>query len=176
VLPDNVAGARSLAAHLAELGHSSIGVISGPPSLTTTRDRLAGFRMGLEERRIDLPEDLLHASDFTRDGGAHATGLLLERTPGLTAIFALNDVMAIGALSCLRERGIRVPEQVSVAGFDDIPIARDLLPALTTVRVPMAEMGARALALALQPRGSRLRVEHLATELVVRDSTGPARA
>jgi LacI family transcriptional regulator len=91
----------------------------------------------------------------------------------LTAIFALNDVMAIGALSGLRRLNRRVPDDVSLAGFDDIPIARDLMPSLTTVRVPMAQMGARALALAMEPLGTGLRTEHLPTELVLRDSTGP---
>jgi LacI family transcriptional regulator len=175
VIPDNVGGARELARSLARQGHTRIGVIGGPANLTTTYDRLAGLRMGLEETGVELPDGALVAGDFTRDGGERALQELLERLPNLTAVFALNDVMAIGALSGLRRRGLRVPEDVSVAGFDDIPIARDLLPALTTVRVPMAAMGARALALALEPRSSGLRSEHLPTELVVRDSTGPAR-
>lgn len=174
VLPDNVGGARALAVALAELGHREIGVIAGPPLLTTTFDRLAGFRMGLAEAGLELPDEHVVASDFTRDGGEGAAFELVGRVRGLTAIFALNDVMAIGALSALRQRGMRVPQDISLAGFDDIPIARDLSPALSTVRVPMAEMGARALALALQPRADRLRIEHLPTQVVLRESTGPA--
>lgn len=176
VMPDNVGGARSLARALAELGHRRIGVITGPPNLTTTYDRLSGFRMGLEEAGLEFPAGgAMVNGDFTRDGGERAAGVLFERVRDLTAVFALNDVMAIGAMSWLRKHGIEVPREVSVAGFDDIPISRDLVPSLSTVRVPMAEMGARALALALQPRTSSIRTEHLATELVLRESTGEAR-
>lgn len=91
----------------------------------------------------------------------------------LKAIFALNDSMAVGALSALRERGMAVPERISVVGFDDIPFTRDVTPALTTVRVPMAEMGARAMELALTPHAAELRVEHLSTEVILRASTAP---
>jgi len=108
--------------------------------------------------------------DASQDSGERASGVLFERVPDLTAVFALNDVMAIGAMSWLRKQGIHVPKDVSVAGFDDIPISRDLVPSLSTVRVPMAEMGARALALALQPRTSSIRTEHMPTELVLRES------
>jgi LacI family transcriptional regulator len=176
VIPDNVTGAREMARTLAGLGHRRIGVISGPANLTTTHDRLAGLRMGLEDSGLELASGAVVTGDFTRDGGERAVQELLKRIPGLTAIFALNDVMAIGALSGLRRLGKRVPEDISLAGFDDIPIARDLMPSLTTVRVPMLEMGARALALALEPRTAGLRTEHLSTELVMRDSTGPASA
>jgi len=175
VMPDNVGGARSMARALAELGHRRIGVIAGPPSLTTTYDRLSGFRMGLEEAGPGVSADAVVSGDFTRDSGERAVQALFDLDPELTAIFALNDVMAIGALSWLRRHRLRVPGDVSVAGFDDIPISRDLVPALSTVRVPMAVMGARALNLALQPRSSSLRTEHLATELVLRESTAEAR-
>ena len=176
VIPDNVGGARSLALTLAGLGHSRIGVIAGPANLTTTYDRLAGFRLGLEEAGVELPDSAVVTGDFTRDSGERGVGELLDLVPDLTAVFALNDVMAIGALSGLRRRGVRVPADISVAGFDDIPMARDMVPSLTTVRVPMADMGARALELALQPRSSALRTEHLATELVLRESTARARS
>lgn len=175
VIPDNVGGAREMARTLAHLGHRRIGVISGPGNLTTTHDRLAGFELGLQDSGLELAADAVVAGDFTRDGGERAIDQLLVRMPELTAVFAINDVMAIGALSGLRRSGRRIPSDVSVAGFDDIPIARDLMPSLTTVRVPMLEMGARALALALEPRDSGLRTEHLPTQLVLRDSTGPAR-
>jgi len=176
VIPDNLGGARDLARTLASLGHRRIGVISGPANLTTTFDRLAGFRMGLNDSGLELAADSVLTGDFTRDGGERAVVELVSRMPDLTAIFALNDVMAIGALSGLRSLNRRVPEDISLAGFDDIPIAKDLMPSLTTVRVPMFQMGARALALAMEPLGAGLRVEHLPTELVVRDSTGPVPA
>jgi LacI family transcriptional regulator len=176
VVPDNAGGARALARLLADLGHREVGVVGGPPLVTTTRDRLEGFRGGLRERGIVLPLERVVAADFSRDGGARAAAELLDRHPGLTAIFALNDVMAVGVLAALRARGVAVPEQVALVGFDDIPLAADVTPALTTVRVPMAEMGARAMALALEPGGPELRVEHLPTELVVRASSGGARS
>ena len=175
VMPDNVGGAKSMARALAELGHRRIGVITGPPRLTTTYDRLSGFRMGLEEGGHELPGHAVVNGDFTRDSGEQAVQALFDLQPDLTAVFALNDVMAIGAMAWLRQHGVRVPEDVSVAGFDDIPISRDLVPPLSTVRVPMAEMGARALELALRPRSSCLRTEHMATELVLRESTAEAR-
>jgi LacI family transcriptional regulator len=174
VLPDNVGGARALGVALAGLGHRNIGVIAGPASLTTTHDRLAGFRLGLQSAGLQLPDERVVTGDFTREAGARGAAELLDRFPTLTAILALNDVMAVGVLSHLRARGIQVPEQVSVCGFDDIPIAQDVWPTLSTVRVPMVEMGARALALALQPRGDEIRVVHLPTQLVLRASTGPA--
>ncbi len=176
VIPDNVGGAREMARTLGKLGHRRIGVISGPANLTTTHDRLAGFRLGLGDLGLELDAAAMVTGDFTRDGGEAAVQELLSTTPDLTAIFALNDVMAIGALSGLRRLNRRVPGDISLAGFDDIPIARDLMPSLTTVRVPMFQMGARALALAMEPLAAGLRTEHLATELVLRDSTGPAPA
>lgn len=174
VLPDNFGGARALGRLLVELGHRKIGVINGPPLVSATRDRLEGFRSGLLEGGVTLGPDQIVEGDFSRDSGLQAASLLLERLPDLSAIFALNDVMAVGALAALRARAIPVPAQISVVGFDDIPLALDVTPALTTVRVPMQTLGARAMALALEPAGAALRVEHLATELIVRASSGPA--
>jgi LacI family transcriptional regulator len=171
VLPDNAGGGGQLARALLDLGHTNIGVIGGPPLLTTTRDRISGLVGAMRERGVELDDSHLVYSDFTRDGGGAAAARLLDADPGITALAALNDPMAIGALALLTERGIAVPDRVSVAGFDDIPISRDVTPALTTVRVPMAELGARALALTLGSEHTDLRVERVACELVVRAST-----
>lgn len=173
VLPDNFGGARALAHYLVSLGHRRIGIISGPPKLTTTRDRIEGFRQGLRERGVDLPEHAVVSGDFGRDSGEVAAGILLEAYPGLTAVFALNDQMAVGALATLRRRGLRVPEDVSVAGFDDMAIARDVTPQLTTVRIPMEEMGMRAMEMALEPAGEDLRVVFSPAVVVARESTAP---
>ncbi|MCI4065765.1 LacI family transcriptional regulator [Micromonospora sp. R77] len=173
VLPANQEGARLLGAELRRLGHRRVGVVAGPVALTTTTDRVAGLYEGLAE---PLPMERIHYADFTRDGGARATAELLDAVPGLTAIVALNDSMAVGALAVLKERGIRVPEQMSLVGFDDMPIAADVTPALTTVRLPLAELGARAMSLALEPAADRDRAETLPAELVRRDSLGPAPA
>jgi len=171
VVPDNSGGAHALAHLLTDLGHRSIGVIGGPALLTTTRDRLGSFRLGLEERGITLRPDLIVNGDFSRDGGAKAALTLIERNPALSAIFTLNDVMAVGALSALRSRNIRVPEDISVVGFGDIPLASDVTPALTTVRVPMREMGVCAMELALQPGRSEAQIEHFPTHVIIRAST-----
>ncbi len=172
VIPDNVGGARALAHHLLDLGHRSFGVIDGPALLTTSRDRKSGFVQALAACGITLAPEAIMTGDFTRDGGANAAVALLERFPLMTAIFAMNDVMAIGALAALRQRGIAVPEQVSLVGFDDIPIAGDVTPALTTVRVPMSQLGAEALALALSAEET-LRTVYLPTEVIIRQSTAP---
>lgn len=119
-----------------------------------------------------LPPERVIAGGFWRDSGGLAAVELVARAPHITAIFALNDMMAVGAPAALRERGVAVPDDISVAGFDDIPITRDVTPALSTGRVPMAEMGGHAMAPALEPRGSELRVEHLPTKVILRASTG----
>ncbi len=175
VVADNAGGARAATQALLGLGHREIGVISGPPLLTTTRDRLKGCRGALDEAGLALPPDHIVEADFSRDGGFKAAQALLDRTPEITAILALNDPMAIGALAALRERGIAVPGDISVVGFDDIPMTRDTTPTLSTVHVPMVEMGAHAMALALTPHESEWRVEHLPTQVVLRESTGAAR-
>lgn len=111
---------------------------------------------------------------FTRHGGRECARVALAEHPEATAIVALNDDMAIGVLSELRAAGIAIPDQMSVTGFDDVAVAGDVSPGLTTVRLPMGEMGARALALALKEPGSRPRRQSVPAELVVRGSTGPA--
>lgn len=111
---------------------------------------------------------------FTRHGGRECARVVLAEHPEATAIVALNDDMAIGVLSELRAAGIAIPDQMSVTGFDDVAVAGDVSPGLTTVRLPMGEMGARALALALKEPGSRPRRQSVPAELVVRGSTGPA--
>jgi LacI family transcriptional regulator len=176
VMPDNEDGACQMAVSLAALGHRRIGVISGPPALTTTQDRLAGFRRGLNQAGLSPSDKLIRPGDFSRDGGERAMDDLLGSGEEITAVFALNDVMAIGALRSLRRRGVRVPEDMSVAGFDDIPIAADVWPPLSTVRVPLVELGAQAVNLVLEPQKGRFRFEKLATAVVMRDSTAPTKS
>ena len=172
VVPDNIGGAAALARTLVEVGHTRIGVITGPPHLTTTSDRLAGFRAALREAGVKLPADRTAQGDFTRESGAQGVRELRRRDPGLTAVWAMNDVMAVGALAALAEDGVRVPGDVTLCGFDDIPVAADTRPRLTTVRVPMAQMGERALRLALRS-GTDVRTEEVPVEVVVRESSGP---
>jgi LacI family transcriptional regulator len=165
VAPDNRGGAERLGRALRELGHRRVGVITGPPGLTTTDDRLAGLTAALA-----APAEVV-AGDFGRAGGARGAAALLDRRGDLTAIVAASDQAAIGALAVLRERGLAVPADVSLLGFDDVPAARDVTPALSTVRVPLRELGATAMRLALDGWTGAPRTTVLPTELVLRDSS-----
>jgi LacI family transcriptional regulator len=127
----------------------------------------AAFRAaGLDTEAVPVVE-----AEFTRAGGKAAAEEILDNHPGMTAMLALNDDMAIGILSVLRARDIAVPAQMSVTGFDDVAVAGDLAPALTTVRLPMAEMGEQALLMALKEPSARPRRRHAPHALVVRHST-----
>lgn len=170
VLPDNHGAGVSIGRHLAELGHRRIGVVAGPLDLNTVADRIAGLREGIGGSDIELTV-VSHA--FTREGGIAGARELLDR--GLTAVVGLNDAMAIGILSELRQHGIRVPEDLTVVGFDDIAVAADVAPALTTARIPMVEMGQHAVALILRPASDEPRVIRTSHELIVRASSGPPR-
>lgn len=141
-VPDNKGGARLATAHLIELGHTGIACIDGPPGLFTSRERLTGYREALEEAGIGFDPDLVLTGHFHPEGGARATAALLRVGKKFTAVFATNDAMAIGCLQVLTESGLRVPEDVSLVGFDDIPVMRWLAPPLTTIGVPMRELGA----------------------------------
>lgn len=176
VLPDNNAGGRTAARHLLELGHRRIAVVAGPRNLSTVADRLAGVTDEAHACGLDADDLVVEYDDFSRDGGIAATKRVLEHARASTAILALTDVMAMGALAVLREAGRKVPGEMSVMGFDDVTVAADLAPALTTIRLPLAEMGARALELTLRPPAARPRRRRTGHELVVRDSTGPPRA
>lgn len=175
VLPDNEAGGRSVAQHLLDLGHRRIAVAAGPAHLTTIVDRLAGVRAAVVDHGHDPDRIPVAYAPFTREGGRDAAERLLDDHPETTAILALNDTMATGVVSVLRERGLAVPGDVSVTGFDDIQVAQDLAPALTTVALPMAEIGASAIEMALRPVAARPRRLVTGHELVVRDSTAAPR-
>ncbi|MEU4423520.1 LacI family DNA-binding transcriptional regulator [Actinoplanes sp. NPDC024001] len=172
VLPANEDGAYALGLRLLGLGHRRVAVIAGPRWLTTTTDRLTGFCRAADELGVELPASRVLYTDFTRDGGAAAATELLDTEPGLTALVALNDSMAVGALAALRGRGVRVPDDISVTGFDDMPIARDVTPSLTTVRLPLVEMGERAMALALGDDPGP-RAERAEATVVWRESCAP---
>ncbi|HWG22791.1 LacI family DNA-binding transcriptional regulator [Actinospica sp.] len=165
VVPDNVAGARQARAHLEALGHKRIGIISGPETLLTVSQRLAGLGDGLR----------IIAADFTREGGYQAAKKLLAAHPGLTALIALNDLMAAGVLAAAKDAGRKVPDDLSVIGFDDLPFAADLSPALTTVRLPLRHMGERAMSLLLaDPDEPSPKTIDIPVDLVTRASTAPA--
>lgn len=171
VVPENRAGARALAAALVELGHRRFAVLAGPGDLLTSRDRLAGFREGLAGAGVVLARsDVVHG-EFTRDGGHALMTALLERGTTATCTFAVNDVMAVGAMAALRDSGVALPDGMAVAGFDDIATLRDVTPSLTTVRLPLEDLGQRALELVLSPPSGRPRVHRVPGQVVVREST-----
>ncbi|MGW0604851.1 LacI family DNA-binding transcriptional regulator [Streptomyces sp. NPDC002644] len=135
---DNRGGAREAVRHLVSLGRRRIAHIAGPRDQVAALDRVDGYRDVL----VDAPEELLCQGDFTEAGGARAMAELLDRCPGLDAVFVANDLMAAGALRTLRERGVRVPEDVAVVGFDDMAAVTGITdPPLTTVRQDIAGMG-----------------------------------
>jgi LacI family transcriptional regulator len=166
---DNAAGARGVVSHLASLGHSRIAFITGPPRNADAEQRRRGFRNGVRAHGIEAIEI---AGNFTEESGHEAGQEILTLRPRPTAVFAANDSMALGALSAFREAGVRVPEQIALVGFDDIPIARYLDPPLTTVKVPIADLGRRGLQLLLESDGGSSKPSTLETSLVVRRSCG----
>jgi len=175
VLPDNRRGAEQAAKLLLALGHRRIGVVSGPPELTTVAHRLGGFLDTVRAAGVEVPDRAVVGGDFTRDGGYAGMLELAQHYPEVTAVFALNDPTAVGVMAALREElGRRVPEDVSVVGFDDVPAALDVTPTLTTVRLPLEEMGARAMRLLLDDPGRPPRTLRIKAEVVARGSTAPA--
>jgi LacI family transcriptional regulator len=175
----HTSGADQAMQHLLELGHRRIAQITGPSGWLATEDRRRGYRAALAAAGI-LPDPALEIEAEPEIGpGRDAARHLLDLPESPTAIFAFNDNIAIGALQAARASGVRVPEDVSVVGFDDVEHAAIVTPALTTVRQPLAEMGRTAVSLLNRLlEGQRLEALHieLATRLVVRDSTAPPRA
>jgi len=175
---DNYGGARAVMRHFAELGHERIAFIKGPAANGDARERLRGFRHAMRGRGAAALRALEFSGDFTEESGYEAAKLIVRQKPRPTAIFAANDAMAIGALSALADLGVSVPRSMSVAGFDDVPIARYIAPQLTTIRVDIAELGRRAFALLLEALGgqnSTHRQECIGTTLVVRSSSAAPR-
>jgi DNA-binding LacI/PurR family transcriptional regulator len=174
----NWQGGFDAATHLLRLGHRRIAALTGPPALHSVRDRVSGVRAALAKAGHPIDPDLVVAAAFTREDGQAAAARLLDRPEPPTAVVAGNDEQAIGTYQAAHQRGLRIPDDLSVVGFDDVPIARWLDPPLTTVRQPLAAMAATATSMlvrhiAVGAVGTR-RVE-LATRLVVRGSTAPPR-
>ncbi len=174
---ENHEGARAMTRHLVARGHRRIAMIAGPERNHDAAERLRGYRTTLTENRIELDESLVVQGDFSELSGHLAVTQLLALESRPTAIFAANDSMAIGALSALRENDLRVPHDMAVAGFDDIPLARYMNPPLSTVHVDISQLGARAAALlllSLQKNGRPHQHLQLSTTLVIRASCGGA--
>lgn len=172
------AGAKAATDHLLALGHRRIAAITGPHGWVATVDRLDGYQAALAGAGVLPAPELVAKGNFTTESGYAAASALLSLAEPPTAIFAFNDEMAYGAMKAVRERGLRLPEDLSIVGFDDLEKAAIVVPALTTVRQPLAEMGRMAVSLLTRlldrQRVEALRVE-LGTKLIVRDSTAPPR-
>ena len=175
VLLDNVTGARAAVEHLICLGHTSIGMISGPPRLTTGAGRLEGYTQALESAGIKPNTSLIAHGDFREESGRAAAHKLLAESPHLTALFIANNEMAAGALSAVQELGLTIPHDLSLVAFDDVRWARYVNPPLTVVAQPLKEMGHAAAELLLQRLAGRTSTisRVFQPSLVVRRSTGP---
>lgn len=173
---DNYGGARAMTEHLASFGYSPIAHLSGPPKNRDAQERLRGYRdaivaLGPNFTSLEL------AGDFSEESGYRAGRALLALPVRPRAVFAANDSMAIGCLSALREAGVRVPEEIALGGFDDIPVARYISPALTSVHIAIADLGARAIERLLARLGGAADTQpatgdRLETHLVIRESCG----
>jgi LacI family transcriptional regulator len=171
---DNRAGGRLVAEHFLARGHRRVAVVAGPTYARTARDRTAGFVERYRDAGWPVPDALVVHSRFDTGGGREATARILQAAGGEppTALFAVNDFAAIGAAGCAREHGFTIGSDIAIAGFNDTPLAAELPVPLTSVRVPVHEMGRRALALLVELIGGRpVESVYLAPELVQRAST-----
>lgn len=170
---DHTGGVRTAVAHLAGLGHRRIAFVGHQPHMTSAEQRLEGYRLGLDDAGIEAQNDLVIACSNEIDAGAAAVRALFDADPSVTALVCHTDIVAVGAYRALRELNLAIPQQVSVIGFDDIPIVSDLTPALTTIRAPFHEVGTTAgrIAAGLSAYAAPIT---LPTELIIRQSTGAA--
>lgn len=166
----NEEGARQLATALVGRGGSRFGVVTGFRHLRTNADRLRGFSAGLADHGITLDSASVAEAPFTRDGGYQGMKELLERDLDLDTVFVTSDLMAFGAATALREAGLEPGRDVSLAGFDDIGLTQDVTPALSTVHVPLTDVGRRAMELALNDHPDPQRIT-VPTTVILRDST-----
>lgn len=182
---NNSQGAYNAVKHLIELGHRRIACISGPAEFEVARERVEGWRMALRDAGIDVDASLVIASDFSSPGGYEATRRLLLKQAStgssnpVTALFASNDMMAVGALRAAAELGLKLPQQLSIVGFDDIELSRYVFPALTTVGCGVRALGAeagRVLIARIENPGAELKEVLLTPRLVVRESSAPPQA
>jgi LacI family transcriptional regulator len=173
---DNFQSTLDMTEYLIGLGHRRIGYISGPPDLMTSSIRLEGYKQALARHQIPFIADLVVDSDFTFEQGQELTEHFLNLDPWPTAIFGSNDRVAIGSLVKLKERGIDVPGQISVVGFDNISSTLQVDPPLTTIHVPMHEMGSRGMKQLLNLLDGKPvdALHELPYELLIRGSSGPA--
>lgn len=175
---DNYAGASILTRHLLDQGHRRIALVHGPQNSRDAQERARGYRAAMGEAGVERTADLEFQGGYTREAGFDVTAGILASTPRPTAIVAANDYCAMGIVSALREQGVAVPDDIAIGGFDGLPSAKYVAPPLTTVHVPIGEIGYRAVArLAARLKhtdagaGAAHQQHHVPVELVVREST-----
>jgi LacI family transcriptional regulator len=173
----NFEGAHEVVRHLLSLGHRSIATVTGPERNVDARERVGGYRAALREAGAEVAPRLEIAGDFTEPSGFRAGTEIVKLNPRPTAVFVGNDHMAVGVLRAIHEAGLRVPEDIAVAGFDDIEMSRYLDPPLTTVRVDTFTLGEQAVSLLMRASRGEMSPRHtrLPTTLVVRRSCGAGR-
>ena len=172
---DNFAGASAMVQHLLQAGHASVAFIAGPESNFDAQQRDKGYRAAMAKYAPNAPIRIV-AGDFTEESGYRAGRELLAQQPHPRAVFAANDMMAVGCLTAFKEAGLRVPQDIALAGFDDIPVARYVTPSLSTVRVRIVELGRIALEQLVaqldKADPAPISVQTLGCEIVVRESCG----
>lgn len=178
IAPDDATGIVEAVRHFVEVGRSRFAMIVGPPEMQVSRARLAAYRAALAEAGFALDQRLTVTAPFTPLGAYRATQELIDRGLPFDALFASSDAMAVGAIRALRERGWRIPADVSLIGFDDFPSAEFTDPPLTTIRYPLYEMSTRAvrklIAAVQESEPIAQEREIVSTHLVIRDSSDPA--
>ena len=173
---DNALATQEMTEYLIQIGHRSIALVAGPSVLITSEMRMEGYRRALKRYGLPFIQQLVIESDFTYESGQRAADELLTRQPLPTAIFCSNDIVAIGCITQLKVRGVQVPGQISVVGIDDIDAAQYIDPPLTTIRVPMREMGEVGMSQLLRLIVSKEPIDQLYLlphRLVIRASSAP---
>jgi DNA-binding LacI/PurR family transcriptional regulator len=175
VIVDNVQGAYDAVDHLIQLGHCRIAFVGGPVQITTARERKEGYKKALQDHALPVDETLIKVGDFKQDSGYYNTGELLAMDDPPAAIFVANNLMTLGALNAIHEKGLNIPRDVAIVGFDDMPWAPSLDPPLTTISQPTYDMGRTTADLLLKriADNNREKVEiKLRPTLIVRKSSG----
>jgi len=177
VTSDNIDGAKQAVRHLAELGHRRIAMINGHAEAAVSKERLTGYVMGLQELNLPFDPSLVYDGRFSEDGGAEAMERILDEHPDVTAVFSASDLMVLGAMKTLEKRGLSIPADISIVGYDDIEIASYCTPKLTTIRQEKYDLGYQAAQLVIDMLEGR-KVAHkivLRNRLIVRESTAKPR-
>jgi len=174
---DNIAASRDVASHLLSLGHTKIGAISGQQNSKFTSERLGGLKRVLQENGIEFNDEWYITGSYSKQSGQESAEKLLQLEDLPTAIFCFSDEIAIGAIKAIKNKGLKVPEDISIVGFDNIDICEFIDPPITTIEQPATEMGRKAMHV-LYKMMTENKVDHIAEykpyKLVIRGSTGPA--